>query len=298
MAVSMEFRHLRCFLVLAHELHFGRAAERLAISQPPLSVAIRQLEEAVGARLFDRSSKHVRLTAAGEAFRVEAEALVDRAEAARQHACEVATGAVGHVRIGLIGSMLYRGLPDWLLHFQEQHPRIAVELRELNSQEQIDALLFDRLDVGFVQTALMPDGLSALPVGSEPFVGCLPRGHPQAARRRIRLAQLRDEPFVLFAREVSPASYDNIVAMCHQAGFHPRVRHEVRHWLSVIAVVSRGMGVSVVPAPLQGSRIAGAVFRPLDAPAQASEVFCAWQPGVDQPARDHFVEIVRRYGQG
>ena len=105
MAVSMEFRHLRCFLVLAHELHFGRAAERLAISQPPLSVAIRQLEEAVGARLFDRSSKHVRLTAAGEAFRVEAEALLDRAETARQHACEVATGAVGHVRIGMIGSM-------------------------------------------------------------------------------------------------------------------------------------------------------------------------------------------------
>lgn len=289
----MEFRHLRCFLMLAQELHFGRAAERLAISQPPLSVAIRQLEASVGARLFDRDSKHVRLTAAGEAFRLQAQALVDRAETARLQARDVAEGMAGHVRIGLIGSMLYRGLPDWLADFQAQHPRIAVELLERNSQEQIDALLLDQLDVGFVQTEHLPDGLRSISTGSDPFIGCVPADHPEARQRRIQLARLRDDPFVLFSREVSIASYDTIISMCHAAGFRPRVRHEVRHWLSVLAVVSRGMGVSIVPEPLQASGIAGAVFRPLDPTGQVSQVFCAWNPAVDQPARDRFIEIVR-----
>lgn len=292
MAAPMEFRHLRCFLALARELHFGRAAQRLAMSQPPLSVAIRQLEEAVGARLFERDSKHVRLTAAGDAFRAQAQALVDRAEEARQRARDVAAGAAGHVRIGLLGSMLYRGLPGWLRRFQRDHPRIEVELRELNSQEQVDALLQDRLDLGFLQTMRLPDTLRTVTVGSDPFLCCLPEGHALAGQRRIGLARMKDEPFVLFARDVSPASYDSIVEMCRAAGFEPRVRHEVRHWLSVLAVVAQGMGVSVVPAPLRNTGMAGVVFRGLAGGGRQSEVFCAWRPGADQPARDRFLAMV------
>lgn len=299
MSHTMEFRHLRCFLMLAQELHFGRAAERLAISQPPLSVAIRQLESIIGARLFDRDSKQVRLTAAGEAFRIQARALVDRAEAARVEARDVAQGMAGHLRIGLIGSMLYRGLPDWLARFQARHPRIGIELLERNSQEQIDALLLERIDIGFVQSGHLPEGLRALPVGSAPFIGCVPAGHAEAGKRRIRLARLRNDPFVLFSREVSAESYDTIIAMCHAAGFHPAVRHEVRHWLSVLAVVSRGMGVAIVPAPLQASGFRGAVFRPLDQASQVSQVFCAWHPATDHPARDALIAIVGdRPGRG
>ena len=292
MVAPMEFRHLRCFLALARELHFGRAAERLAMSQPPLSVAIRQLEESVGARLFDRDSKHVRLTAAGEAFRPQAQALLDRAEEARLRARDVAAGAEGHVRIGLLGSMLYRGLPGWLRRFQRDHPRIEVELRELNSQEQVDALLQDRLDLGFLQTMRLPEALQTIPVGSDPFLCCLPSGHALAGRRRIRLEQMKDESFVLFDRDVSAASYDSIIDMCRGAGFEPRVRHEVRHWLSVLAVVSQGMGVSVVPSPLRNTGISGVVFRAINGGGRQSEVFCAWRPAADQPARDRFLAMV------
>lgn len=292
--VNMEFRHLRCFLMLARELHFGRAAQRLAMSQPPLSVNIRQLEEAVGAQLFERDSKRVRLTAAGEAFRSQAQALITRAEEAKLLAREVAAGGIGRVRIGFVGSMLFRGLPHWLRRFQGEHARIVVELLELNSQEQIEALLHDEIDVGFLQTDKLPEGLSTLAVGSDPFVCCLPEGHAAAKRRQVPLALLRDEPFVLFSRQVSPDSYANIIEMCRTAGFYPSVRHEVRHWLSVVAVVSQGMGVSVVPAPLQSTGMAGAVFRRLAGGGASSEVFCAWAPATDQPARDRFLQVVRR----
>lgn len=294
--VTMEFRHLRCFLALARELHFGRAAEKLAMSQPPLSVAIQQLEESVGARLFERDSKRVRLTAAGEAFLPQAQALLTQAEEARLLAREVAAGAVGRVRIGTIGSMLYRGLPEWLRRFHARHPRIEVVLSELNSGEVADALTRDEVDVGFLQTDRLPQAIASLPVGSDPFVCCLPEDHPVARRRQVPLALLADEPFVLFSRRVSPEAYAGIVEMCRAAGFAPRVRHEVRHWLSVVSVVSRGMGVAVVPGPLKATGMAGAVFRPLTDSSARSDVFCAWMAGADRPARDRFLEVVRGRG--
>lgn len=291
---TMEFRHLRCFVALAEELHFGRAARRLAMTQPPLSLNIRQLEEDVGARLFERDSKGVRLTAAGQAFRPQAEALLARAESARTLAREVGAGATGRLRVGFVGSMLFRRLPDFLHRFQTAHERLEVVLHELNSQEQIDALVNDELDLGFIHTDRVPVPLRVRHLDSERFVACLPDGHPVAQRRTVRLVQLADDPFVLFARTSSPDYYARIIDMCHGAGFYPRVRHEVRHWLSVVAVVGQGMGVSVVPAPLQRSGIRGAVFRPLAGVAPAdrtvqSHVYCAWHPDNDHPARDRFL---------
>lgn len=290
----MEFRHLRCFVALAEELHFGRAARRLSMTQPPLSLNIRQLEEDVGARLFERDSKGVRLTAAGLAFRPQAQALLARAEAARALAREVGAGASGRLRVGFVGSMLFRGLPDKLQRFQAANERLELVLHELNSQEQIDALVNDELDLGFIHTDRVPVPLQTRHVDAERFVACLPDTHAAAGRRTVRLAQLADDPFVLFARSASPDYYARIIDMCQQAGFHPKVRHEVRHWLSVVAVVAQGMGVSVVPAPLRRSGITGAVFRPLGgiAPSEGifqSHVHCAWAPDSDNPARDRFL---------
>lgn len=288
----MEFRHLRYFLALADELHFGRAAQRLSITQPPLSLNIQQLEASVGARLFDRDSKGVRLTAAGLAFRESAQALVAGAEEARLLAREIEAGAVGRLRIGFVGSVLFRGLPQWLDAYQARHPRVEVALSELNSQEQIDALLRDRLDLGFIHTQRVPHELRTAFVHAEPFLCCVNAGHPLAARRRVSLARLRDEPFVLFSRKASPDYYTRIIEMCAAQGFYPRVRHEVRHWLSVVSLVAQGMGVSVVPAPLKRSGMAGAVFRPLIEPMLPSEVHCAWQATRDHPARTQFLDMV------
>lgn len=288
----MEFRHLRCFVALADELHFGRAAQRLSMSQPPLSVNIRQLEEDVGAQLFDRDSRGVRLTAAGIAFRPHALALLSKAEEARLLAKEIEDGAVGRLRIGFVGSMLFRGLPAMLQRFQTANERLVLALHELNSQEQIDALVADELDVAFIHTDRVPAPFKTVCISSERFVACLPEGHAHARRRSVALPSLADEAFVLFSRTASPDYHGRIIDMCHAAGFHPLVRHEVRHWLSVVAVVAQGMGVSIVPSPMERSGLRGAVFRPIQGAALQSNVYCTWRTASDHPARDRFLQTL------
>lgn len=275
----MELRHLRYFSVLAEELHFGRAARRLSISQPPLSVAIRQLEESVGARLFERNSKEVRLTHAGEALRISARRLLLQAEEAALEARDVAAGSAGRLRIGFVGAMLYRGLPQALRAFQARHPAVRVTLAELNSGVQIAELLHDRLDLGFVHTSRMPPELQHRLLLSEPFVCCLPSGHALARKRVLAPADLRSQPFVLFSREASPDYHERILSICADAGFLPEVRHEVRHWLAVVSLVSQGMGVALVPQAMRHSALRGAVFRPLDRAVAQSEAYGVWRSG-------------------
>lgn len=280
----MELRHLRHFVALAEELHFGRAARRLSMTQPPLSLSIQSLEASVGVRLFDRDSKGVRLTAAGLAFQASARSLLAQAEQAKALARDVGAGAVGRLRIGLVGSLLYRGLPAWMRSFGAQHPRIELSLVELNSQEQLEALLRRELDVAFVHGRRVPEGLCAVRVDAQPFVACVADSHRLAGRSSLALASLRDEAFILFSRRASPDYHAQIIELCVEAGFYPQVRHELRHWLSVVAVVAQGLGVAVVPAPLQHAGLAGARFIRLRNAGQAgSEVHCVWRPEGDQP---------------
>ena len=285
----MEFRHLRYFIALAEELHYGRAAQRLAISQPPLSVAIQQLEASVGARLFDRDSKGVRLTPAGQAFRASAQGLLDRAEDACAQAREVQAGEVGRLRLGFVGSTLFNGLSAWLQAFQASHPKVEVVVVELNSQDQIDALLADELELGLVHTDRLPPALASAPLYSEPFLACLPASHPLAAQEEIELASLSDQPFILFSRKGSPDYHARIVEICRQHGFYPRLQHEGRHWLSVVSLVSQGMGVSIVPAAFQRAGIQGAVFRPLAEGIETSAVFAAWRKDSAGVLREQFL---------
>lgn len=287
---AMEFRHLRCFLALADELHFGRAAQRLAISQPPLSVAIQQLEASVGARLFDRDSKGVRLTPAGIAFRASATALLDRAEEACALAREVQAGEVGRLRLGFVGSTLFNGLSAWLQAFLARHAKVEVVVVELNSQDQIDALLNEELDLGLVHTDRLPPALASRPLYDEPFLACLPASHPLATLARLPLASLSDQPFILFSRKGSPDYHARIVEICRQQGFYPRLQHEGRHWLSVVSLVAQGMGVSIVPAAFERAGVQGAVFRPLAEPVEGSAVFAAWRRDSAGVLRERFLE--------
>lgn len=284
-----EFRHLRYFLALAEELHYGRAAQRLAISQPPLSVAIQQLEASVGARLFDRDSKGVRLTPAGLAFHGSAQALLDRAEDACALAREVQAGEVGRLRLGFVGSTLFNGLSGWLRAFQADHPKVEVVVVELNSQDQIEALLDEELDLGLVHTDRLPPALASTPLYSEPFVACLPADHPAAKLKEIPLASLSDQPFILFSRKGSPDYHARIVEICRQHGFYPRLQHEGRHWLSVVSLVSQGLGVSIVPAAFQRAGVQGAVFRPLAEAVEPSAVFAAWRQDSAAVLRQKFL---------
>ena len=292
----MELRHLRYFAMLADELHFGRAAGRLAISQPPLSVAIRQLEDAVGARLFERNSKSVRLTPAGHALRASARRLLRQAEEAALEARDVAAGSAGRLRIGFVGAMLYRGLPQALREFQAQHPAVRILLAELNSAEQVAELLHDRLDLGFMHTARLPQDLRARLLLSEPFVACIPAGHALAKRRAVQPADLRDEAIVLFARAVSPDYYELILSICAQAGFLPEVRHEVRHWLAVVSMVAQGLGVALVPQAMRHAALQGAVFRPLKGVTAQSETWGVWRPGPQNVLVEGLLDAMARGG--
>jgi DNA-binding transcriptional LysR family regulator len=273
----MELRHLRYFSVLADELHFGRAAQRLSISQPPLSVAIRQLEESIGARLFERNSKEVRLTAAGLALRESARQLLRRTEEIAREARDVASGSAGHLRIGFVGAMLYRGLPQALRAFRRRHEGVRISLMEMNSAEQMTELLHDRLDLGFVHTHRMPQGLQQRLLLTEPFVCCLPARHALARRRVVALADLQEQPFILFARSASPDYHERILSICAGAGYQPEVRHEVRHWLAAVSLVSQDMGVALVPEALKRSVLKGAVFRPLQEAVAQSEAYGVWR---------------------
>ena len=286
---ALEFRHLRYFLAVADELHFGRAAQRLAMSQPPLSVAIQQLEASVGARLFERDSKGVRLTPAGSAFRASAAALLARAEEACAQAREVQAGEVGRLRLGFVGSTLFNGLSGWLQAFQASHSRVEVVVIELNSQDQLEALLADDLDLGLVHTDRLPPALDGRPLYSEPFLACLPAEHTLARLQQIPLAALSDQPFILFSRKGSPDYHARIVDICRQHGFYPRLQHEGRHWLSVVSLVAQGLGVSIVPAAFQRAGVQGAVFRPLQEAIEPSAVFAAWRRDTEAVLRERFL---------
>ena len=299
----MEFRHLRYFLVLAEELHFGRAARRLSISQPPLSLNIQQLEASVGAVLLIRNSKSVQLTAAGRAFVPAARALLDQAAQASNLAKEAGRGMAGNLSIGFAGTMLHNGLPEILASFQTRHPLLRVTLKELSSREQLIELTHDRLDLGFVHTTRVPPELSQVLVASQAFVCCLPSGHALAEKQSVSLDLLQGEPFAVVSRTVSPDYHDRIVQTCLDAGFYPEIRYELQHWLSVVSLVSRGMGVALVPKALQRSGVAGAAFVPIAlalpgpqvaSAAAAYETHCLWKTSRHDAGLAAFVDAVRR----
>lgn len=290
----MEFRHLRYFLVLAEELHFGRAARRLSISQPPLSLNIQQLEASIGAKLFTRNSKSVQLTAAGQAFVPAARALLDQAAQAAGHARDVGQGMAGRLAIGFSGTMLYSGLPHILERFQAEHPLLRLTLKELSSSEQLIELAHDRLDLGFVHTTRVPPELSQILVSSQAFICCLPASHALARKRSLSLSALQGEPFAVVSRAVSPDYHERILAICTEAGFYPEMRYELRHWLSVVSLVSQGMGVALVPAALRQSAMAGAAFVPLDASTTPYDTHCLWKTARGgHAALSAFVRAVR-----
>ena len=275
---SIELRHLRYFVALAEALNFGRAAAKCHVSQPPFSVAIRQLEAYLGAELVVRKHQRVQLTDAGQAFRDKAVRLLAQAQDAYTHTRSVAEGKQGVLRIGFHASMVFRGLDRLVAQLAVHEPRLRVVVVELSSQAQIDALLTGHIDIGFGHSAVVPSQLAFVTLFLEPLVACLPPRHPAAARAEagtaLDLQALQHEAFILFRRAGSPAYFDQIVALCMQAGFTPEVRFQVSQWLTVVAMVAKGMGVAIVPQCLAASGI-GARFVPLVGEA-ASPVQCMW----------------------
>jgi DNA-binding transcriptional LysR family regulator len=286
---GMKLHLLRYFAVLAEELHFGRAAERLAITQPPLSSGIKALEEELGVKLFERTSKHVALTPAGHAYLAEVRVVLDRVARAGETARAVAEGLQGRLDIGFTGSMVYRDMPRIVRAFGDRAPGIEVNLREMSSSEQIEALLHRQLHAGFVNTSTVPPRLACLPLAADHFVCCLPEGHALARAAAVPLPALAQETFVMFARDVAPANHDNVIALFHRAGIHPHTRHAARQWLTVVSLVALGMGVALVPASLAQAGVQGVRFVPIAGLRHPTVGVLAWHEETGVPALRAFL---------
>lgn len=289
----MELRHLRYFVAVAEELHFGRAAKRLHLAQPSLSQQIRQLEEHLGVELLLRSNKRrVRLTEAGAVLLGEARSTLARVERAAESARRAGRGEVGRLAVGFVPSATDDVLPDILRTFRERFPVVGLVLHELTTPEQAEALRDERIQVGFCRPPVGDGSLACEIVLREPLVAALPEGHRLCAGSEVPLRSLAGEPFVLFPRESAPAFHDRIVGVCRRAGFEPEVAQEAIQMHTIASMVAVGMGVALVPASLQNLRRKGVVYKPLRGGAPAAEIAAIWRPEDPSPVLQRFLGVV------
>ena len=264
--MSIELRHLRYFVAVAEDLHFGRAAERLGISQPPLSQQILALERTLGARLFERTTRRVGLTEAGRLFFAEAKEVLAKVEHAAAMAERVHRGEAGELRVGFFGSAPFVTDFQRLVYgFRSSHPDVHLDLQEMPTFQQVDALLEGRLDVGFVRPlGPTPEALVLTELCREPLMAVMRPDHPLASTSgALPISALAGEPFVLYARGIGTGLYQQVIDLCRNAGFAPQVRQEANATPTMMGLVAAGLGVSILPASLERLKFDGARFRPL-----------------------------------
>ncbi|MBB2947082.1 DNA-binding transcriptional LysR family regulator [Actinoplanes lutulentus] len=291
----MELRHLRSFLALAEERHFGRAADRLHIAQPALSQQIKQLEREFGVALFTRTTRRVELTSAGSRFADHARAVIGSAERAATDMTMVASGQAGRVSVGFIGTATYDLLPAAAREVRSRLPEVRLELHgELLSP----ALLSGLIDGVYDLVVFRPDGsmnpeISSQVLRRERLVAVLPDRHPLARRDRINLAALRADPFVMHFSGHRSSMHEHVLAACAAAGFRPDPITEVGETATLVVFVAAGMGVALVPEPVRSLALEGVAYVELDDPATV-DLAIATRAGDVSPATRQVADIVVR----
>lgn len=291
----VEMRHLRYFVAVAEELHFGRAAARLHVSQSPLSQQIIQLERELGVELLERTKRRVELTAAGEVYLKEARRMLSSNARAEEAARRAARGEVGRLVLGFAGSAAYGVLPSLLKASRERLPDLGVELRgEMLSSELVRALGEDEIQVAILlRNSTENPELAVMVVRQEPFVVALPADHPLACGRFVEPRDLSDEPFVIFPRRRGAVLHDAVINVCQDAGFSPRVVQEATELPTQVSLVAAGMGVALVPASMRHLRYRGVVYRSLRGRPHAPDTAVAWRRGGETPTLSAFLTVVR-----
>jgi DNA-binding transcriptional LysR family regulator len=290
---ELPLPQLHAFVVLAEELHFGRAAARMGIAQPPLSQQIRRLEGKVGHALFSRAPGPVTLTPVGrELLPAARRALTDLANGLTA-ARAIGSGRAGRLRIGFAASLALTFLPGLLRTFRHQFPGVQLHIQEMTTTPQIAALHDESIDIGLLREPPTDDTeLGFRTLLREPFVAVLPSTHPLAAQRTVQLAQLADSPFVLLPREVGPPLHDQIIGLCTAAGFTPQTAQHAVEWQTVCALVEAGLGVSLAPASIRRIRLKGVAFRGIEPGTARTRVAVAWRKNDHNPLVTHLLATV------
>jgi DNA-binding transcriptional LysR family regulator len=290
---EIELRHLRYFLAVADTLHFSQAAARLGIAQPPLSQQIKRLEQLVGHALFDRTTRGVKLTLAGQLLADRARSTMEKVQDDLEQVRRLGRGEEGTLTVGFSGSVMFTELPSAIEIYRRSYPKVELRLRELWTQAQIRALLDGTLDLAFMRDADPTEGIQTGTVLREPFVAVLPQAHPLAKKRSLRVGDLRKEPFIFFARRMGPLAFDRTMACCEQAGFRPNIVQEAPQWPTLIRLVAAGLGVSLAPACVANVTLPGAVYRDVHAACRTT-VDLGVRAGSQKMLVMNFVQIIRQ----
>ena len=281
--MNIELRHLRYFIAVAEELHFGHAAARLNISQPPLSQQIQILEQQIGARLFARTNRSVSLTEAGRQFLADSRQILSQVDDAAARAARLHHGETGELRIGFTSSAPFiKAVSDTLSTFRRRYPDVHIQTRETNTREQIVPLNEGALNLGLMRNTQLPDTLVWERVLREPLLALVPRDHPLASQPRVSLRELAREPFVFFDPHVGTGLYDDILGLMRRYDLTPAITQEVGEAMTIIGLVAAGLGVSILPASFRRVQLLEMCWLPIEEQDAVSEMWLVWSKHHEQ----------------
>lgn len=293
MNYQIELRHLHYFRVLAEELHFRKAAERLFISQPGLTRQIKQLEEIYKTPLFERGKRYVKLTEAGKFLQKEVDILFNQVNNIHTQIEKIAEGKITNLKLGFIGSAVQTILPELLAKLKAKQPLIDVSLNELSNEVQLEMLLKNELDFGFVRTDDYPFQLEAYPILTENFALVVPKNHPIIAKKKISLADVKEEPFILFSKQYSSFYYELVMSIFRDYQFEPKVALRTVNALSIFNLVSQGLGIAIVPSSLKKGYSTDVDFIELNHIPQRTTLYLAWSKENRNPGIQLFINILK-----
>jgi DNA-binding transcriptional LysR family regulator len=286
---ALELRHLRYFVAVAEELHFARAAQKLHMSQPPLSLQIRKLEEIVGFPLFVRTSRSVKLTPAGITLLERARRVLRNVQRDLQDVRSVGEGEVGTLNVGFVGSAMLTMLPEVFRRYREAYPRVNLRLYESFTSQVQEGLQNGTLDAGILRDSDPVESLHITTLVSEPYVAVLPGTHCLARQKSLSPGTLRGEPFVYYPRSAGARAFEKPFTLFEEHGFRPQVVQEASHWLSILRLVGAGLGVSVAPACVRKLASKEVVCVPLRNTKIRSDVELGLVKGDSRPIVEHFL---------
>lgn len=291
---TIELRHLHYFMAVAEELHFGNAAKRLNISQPPLSQQIIQLEKEIGVRLFNRNSRSVELTPAGKHFLKETQEILAKIKTGIEDTRNIHAGEAGVLKVAFTGS-LHASLIKLIRLHRTRYPAIKVTLHPMSSAEQLKALAENEIHIGFICPPIANPALSFQLIYSAPFVAALPKDHPLAAfHGPLDIQELKNEPFIMAPRRLEPGYYDTIISICLSGDISPAIHQEAEGVTHILSLVSAGIGVTLVTEIAQQEYPKnGIVYRPIKGNTQKMDLYLAWNHTADSPLTKVFIETMK-----